>query len=234
MNRKSNKLYCFSPPIMIATFAIELVMAVYTVWRYKLDEVTRLVIALLVFLATFQAAEFMVCEGPVGGSLLWSRVGFVAITMLPALGIHLVYALVEAKKRALQLPAYGVAAGFGALFVGMSSAFSGQECLGNYVIFQVSPGLGGLYATYYYLSLAVALVLAWRFLRQAHAVRTRRALSGLMMGYAVFIVPTATANLLSPDTIRGVPSIMCGFAVLLAIMLMTMVLPGVAIKRNEA
>jgi hypothetical protein len=234
MKRDANKLYCFSPPIMIATFAIEFAMAVYTVWRYTLNEVTKLVVALLVFLALFQAAEFMVCEGPVGGSLLWSRVGFVAITMLPALGIHLVYALVGAKKRALQLPAYGVAAGFGALFVGMSSAFSGQECLGNYVIFQVAPGLGGLYATYYYVSLAVALTLAWRFMQKAHAANVRRALSGLMLGYAAFIVPTATVNLLSPDTIRGVPSIMCGFAVLLAIMLMTMVLPGVAIKRKEA
>ena len=65
------KLYCFSPPVMIATFVIEVSLAIYTLWRYKLNPVTRLTVALLVCLAIFQLAEYNVCEG----ALLLSGVG---------------------------------------------------------------------------------------------------------------------------------------------------------------
>ena len=48
MNKlKKLKLYCFSPPVMLATLAIELVLALYTFWRYKLNAVTRIAMALL-------------------------------------------------------------------------------------------------------------------------------------------------------------------------------------------
>lgn len=64
MNKfKKLKLYCFSPPVMLATLAIELVLALYTFWRYKLNAVTRIVMALLICLALFQWAEYNVCEG---------------------------------------------------------------------------------------------------------------------------------------------------------------------------
>ncbi|GEM_PF-4205541 len=41
-----------------------------------------------------------------------------------------------------------------------------------------------------------------------------------------FIVPTTAVNLINPATLAGIPSIMCGFAVLLAIILAGEVLPS--------
>ena len=132
------------------------------------------------------------------------------------------------------MPAYAAASGFTVFFIGTSGALSGHECLGNYVIFQVAPGMGGLFAAYYYIGLATTLYLAWRFMQQSKSEYVRRALTGLSMGYAAFIVPTATVNALSPDTIRGIPSIMCGFAAILAILLVLAVLPGGTEKRKIA
>ena len=87
---KADKLYCFSPPIMVATFILEVAFAIYTIARYKLTPVSRLAVAILIGLAVFQLAEFNVCEGAFGvDSLTWARIGHVAITLLPPLGIQL-------------------------------------------------------------------------------------------------------------------------------------------------
>ena len=50
---------------MLATLVIEIILALHTIWRYKLTPVTRIVVALLVCLALFQWAEYNVCEGTV-------------------------------------------------------------------------------------------------------------------------------------------------------------------------
>ena len=62
---------------MLATLAIEIILAIHTVWRYKLTPVTRIVVALLVCLALFQWAEYNVCEGTVlFDSLGWAKLGY--------------------------------------------------------------------------------------------------------------------------------------------------------------
>ena len=58
-----NKIGCFSPPVMIATFIIEICLALFTLFRYKRSLLTGLSIALFVFLALFQLAEYFVCGG---------------------------------------------------------------------------------------------------------------------------------------------------------------------------
>ena len=230
-SKRQTTLYCFSPPVMIATCVIEVGLALHTLWRYKMGAVSRLATLLLLFLATFQLAEFMVCRG-VGDGLLWSRVGFAAITTLPPLGLHLTYAVAGAKRRWLLWPAYLSGAAFLAFFSLIGRSIDGHACLGNYVIFQIAPGFGWLYGAYYYVWLIAALALGWRQLRCAEQRRKHRALAGLMFGYAIFLLPTTTVNFLKPETMAAIPSVMCGFAVLLALMLGFVVLPAAALKRK--
>ncbi len=233
MKRDTGKLFCFSPPVMIATFVIEIVLAIYVAMRYELNEVGRLAVVLLVALATFQLAEFSVC-GSTTGSVIWSRIGYVAITLLPPLSLHLTYALTEAKKRLLLVPAYASMVAFIVFFAVMPGAFSGYACLGNYVIFEVGNGAGGLFGAYYYILLAVTLILGWKFMRQAKDRKAKRALGGLMAGYALFIIPAVAADIVSPDVVRAMPSVMCGFAVILALSLVFVVLPnGLARKVKQ-
>lgn len=225
LKRESSRLFCFSPPVMIATFLIETVLAVYVIFRYKLHEIGRLAVLMLISLATFQLAEFSVC-GASMGTETWSRIGYVAIALLPPLGLHLTYAITKAKRRPLLAPAYISMVAFIAFFVLSPNAFDGYACLGNYVIFEVANGAGGLFGAYYYTWLAATLILGWKFIKRTKDPRTRRALGGVMAGYAVFIIPAVTANIVSPDVIRGMPSIMCGFAAILALLLVLVVLPN--------
>jgi len=71
-----------------------------------------------------------------------------------------------------------------------------------------------------------------KFYHTSRATEQKRAISGLIFGYLVFIVPTILVNLLSPNTVRGIPSIMCGFAVLLALTLGFVTLPATVAKKK--
>jgi len=224
------KLFCFSPPVMLATFALEICLAAYTIWKYKLNGVSRLVVAMFSLLAIFQLAEYMVCGGLGMSAEGWARVGYVAITLLPPLGLHLVYALAGKRDPLVTGLAYLASAGFMSYFLFGSSAFSGSQCLGNYVIFQITSAAALLYAVYYYGLLFAGIGLALRFAASAKP-KPKGALQAFVAGYVLFMLPTTTLNLLSPATIAGIPSIMCGFAVLLAVVMVFWVMPLVGRRR---
>src|SRR5215831_13167991 len=108
--QRNSTLYCFSPAIMVATFTIELILAAFVLIRHGTSRFGRTAAFILILLATFQFAEFRICTGPAAEAVFWSRVGFVAITLLPATGLYLV-SLVSQKPHFLKL-SYAVAAGF--------------------------------------------------------------------------------------------------------------------------
>lgn len=223
---KSDKLYCFSPPVMLATFVIEIAFAIYTIARYKLTPISRLAVMILVGLAVFQLAEYNVCEGAWGvDSLTWARIGYAAITILPPLGVHLATRIAGEKQRLLLAGAYGAAAVFAFIFLFVGHGMQSQQCLGNYVIFTIAPWAVGAYALYYYGLLLLAVGYAFRAAANLKESNKRYALYALALGFLAFIVPTTAANLIDHSTIAGIPSIMCGFAVILAVILTTVVVP---------
>ena len=213
---------------MLATLVIESVLAVYTIWRYRLNQVSRLVVLMLLGLLTFQLAEYHVCTAN-GGAVSWSRLGFIAITILPAVGIHLMHSLAGKKIGRLVYAIYAAMAAFMAFFL-TAHVFTGYQCTGNYVIFQFSSTVTGAYSVYYFGLLALGMILGWHWgnelAREGKKFRAKRqAVRGLIAGYLVFLVPVAVANTVRPQTQDGIPSIMCGFAVLLAFVMVGYILP---------
>jgi len=222
---------------MVATLIFETAAAIYMVWRYRMSVLARLIVTALVALAVFQLSEYYVCTGIAGHGVAWSRLGYVAISTLPPLGLHILHVLGGKKQRVLVATAYASMAGFIAYFLTYHNAFVGYQCTGNYVIFQIGFWPAIAYGVYYYgwLFTALAIGLHWlkdmkqhskKVLAQAQAIR------GLLIGYLVFLLPTAIANSVSPATRRGIPSIMCGFAVLFACMLAAYIAPRQLRKRS--
>lgn len=232
MARKTETFYCFSPPVMIATFIIEVLLLIYTLVRYRLSPLGRVVAATLACLALFQFAEYHVC-GPLMSNESWSRVGYVAITLLPALGIHMIHQIAGRGSRWLVGGAYASSIAFALVFGLSPSAFEGYVCAGNYAVFQLASPMGGLFFVYYYLWLIAGVLLALRWARAAKT-NIRRALYLQAIGYLSFMVPTGVVNALNPQTMDGIPSIMCGFAVLYAIVLAFGIVPLVLKRRDDA
>lgn len=213
---------CFSPLVMLVTFLIEFFLLFYVLYRYKLTPISRLVVATLACLGIFQLAEYMICGGLGFSGNEWVRLGYVAITLLPPLGLHLIATIAGRPSKKLVITAYASAA----LFIGYFLLAPGvklEECAPNYAIFHIGGLDTYIYAIYYYgwLLTAVGLASQWakQFPKKASALRWTA------IGYASFIVPTTIANIIDPSTIAGIPSIMCGFAILLAIVLVGRVLP---------
>ncbi len=208
---------------MLITFLLEFAMAFYVLWRYKLTTVTKIVVAMLFCLGVFQLAEYMICGGLGLGHAEWVQLGYVAITLLPALGIHLTATLAKKKARPLVFAAYATALGYVLYFIAYGAQVISSQCAPNYAIFDME-GQGYLfYGTYYFGWLLVTIALSTLWARQKP--KQAAALRWTVIGYSAFIVPVMIANMIDPATIRAIPSIMCGFAIILAIVLVWRVMP---------
>lgn len=218
---------------MLATFVIEIALAVYALWRFRSEKITKLIVAILVLLAVFQLAEYNVCTVAFGmDSLTWSRVGYMAISMLPALGIHAISAIAGKPNRILVGSAYVLAVGFGLFYLTVGHGITSSVCGGNYVIFETAPQATWLYGVYYYGFEIIATLLAFRYAARMKQPKLKKALYGLAIGYLLLLVPTTTVNILYPETYLAIPSVMCGFAVFLALILGLYVLPNTATVRK--
>jgi hypothetical protein len=231
MKKYSNKLFCFSPPVMIATFLIEIALAIYGLLRYKIRS-SYLVIIALVLLATFQLSEFAICGASSSANLVWTRIGYIAITMLPPLGLHIIYKLTKRKWDWLLGAAYLSGILFALLFGLNSHIFSGHMCTSNYAIFHLMKPYSDMYFVYYYGWLFVGLFLSY-FLGKNESAKIKRALEFQAVGYVSFLLPTGIVNAVNPETMNGIPSIMCGFAVIYAVILAFGILPLMSSKKTS-
>lgn len=213
---KTNTYYCFSPPVMIATVLIELGLAIYTILRLPKNRVTVLGTTLLVLLAVFQVAEFNICEdiGFVGS--IWAKVGFVAITFLPVVGLDMILSVARKRFIAIKILAYSTALLWSGMFL-FRNIMQSQFCGGNYIIFNLKPMFGGAYFVYYYLWIFIGSVIAIYYAKKEKR-NIRNVLYSIVIGYAAFTVPATIIWLLvDSGAAQGLPSIMCGFAVIMAL-----------------
>lgn len=224
---KKLALFCFSPPVMVATFLIEIILLLALVVRYKMNRITRLIALSLFALAFFQLAEYFVCGGLGVDAQTWSRLGFVAITTLPPLGLHIIYSIKKTPRMWPVWGSYALMAVWIGVFALSQTAFRSHECAGNYVVFNLQYHLSYFYSAYYYGILLLGIAAALHFAQQASG-RQKQALLGMIAGYLVFLLPTAVVNTINPATMAGIPSIMCGFAVVFALILFFYITPRVA------
>lgn len=216
----SDTLFCFSPPVMLATFIIEFSLAAYTFIRFHTTKFSRLAIATLIFLGLFQIAEYQICSGV--DPVFWSRIGFVAITLLPPLGIHLI-SLITGKYHYTRF-AYSLAVLYSFIFLFVPRAITGTVCGGNYVIFNTAQDLSWTYGIYYSGLLLLGL---WEIIEEMRVGNKNNfsLLAWLAVGYCSFMVPMGIVYSLSPAARHAIPSIMCGFAVTLAVLLSMIIVP---------
>lgn len=202
---------------MIVTILIELGLASWVLARYTLSSQRRVVVALLVALAGFQIAEYGVCSGA-EATLLWSRLGYILITLLPALGLHLIGLLSHRPARFVTRAVYVVAGGLALTLAVVPSTLNQAICTGNYTIFHLSEPFNAIWSLYYGLTLLTGL--AWALVSSSLASGHRKkALLWLSVGYASFMIPSIIIYYWQPTVRAGIPSIMCGFAVILALIL---------------
>lgn len=222
------RLACFTPMVMLATFLVESALAIYIAFRYSSNVFRTVVCVLILCLASFQLAEYQVCVGPTALALIWGKVGLTGITLLPALGMHLIGTVT--RKSPMVRVGYAIAGLYIATFLFMPGATGAPECQGNYVIIKISGGLYGLmYEAYYFIFVSLAILELTLRLTATNPPPdygfSRKLIAYTLAGYLSFTVPMAITGALSPELQKATPSIMCGFALMMAIILAARVAP---------
>jgi len=228
-NKKGLPFACFSPPVMVATFIFEIISMVYVLVKYKLNTRSKLISALLFNLAIFQIAEYNVCQNTLNAEIA-SRIGYASITLLPVLGLHLMAEISKSKLTKQIIGSYALAAAVATYFLIHPESFQSYECTGNYVIFQIGKYQAWIYSFYYFGIILGTMILGLKKRRTVNK-KDKKDISMLMLGYVVFILPVSILTVLHPDTRKAIPSILCGFAVLFAVILVTKVAPLALRKR---
>ncbi len=206
-----SRFFCFTPEVMLATFFMEMALAIYVFIHYRVAVFGRLVMATLVLLGLFQFAEYQVCAAT--NPLFWSRVGFSVITFLPVLGLHLI-SLVTKKDHFLKF-GYVLMLVYITIFLFVPKAITGAVCGGNYIIFNTAQELSWTYSVYYFGFLILGI---WEAMENMNK-ENGNLLKWMIAGYSSFMLPMGIVYSLSVEARQAIPSIMCGFALILAFIL---------------
>ena len=220
--KDKSTLRCFTPEVMVATVIVESAVALYVLLRYHTSLFGRIVVAILILLAFFQAAEYHICAG--ANMFLWAQIGFVAITFLPILGYHLIL-LIVGYNHLLKL-GYGLAFLFSLYFLFGPNTLTEPVCAGNYIIFNTAQNLAFLFTIYYFSFLFLGMGEALQWIYKLRTLSGKGgALFWMVIGYLSFIVPMVFIMSKFNLDISTVPSIMCGFAIIFALILGLKVAP---------
>lgn len=210
--------YCFTPAVSLGTFLIEFILAIYIVGRYKMTQFNRLAVILLLLLGLFQFAEYMMCK--TDQMQFWGEIGISAITLLPALGLHLI--TIMTRKSRLVPTGYFLATLI-IFSVHNMSFLNDFHCTDKFVVLQYGNPQNIIYTIYYFGFLLIGLKIMIQHIYSKK--KFAKELVWMILGYLSFILPTAFIYFFSRITFYAIPSIMCGFALIFAFILVFKVVP---------
>jgi len=210
---------------MLGTFVIETILGLHVMLTRK-GIIARLSVVLLFCLAAFQLCEYFVCVGSPTFRLDWTRFGLVCISFLPALGVDLAGLLT--RRTWLVFVGYAAALAFSVTFFLLPSASAAGSCLGNYILIAMpNSRFSELYMWYYFGFIVLGMSqLIWGMIYDKQISRPLYwARLWFVIGYLSFTVPMAVVAFMSPSARAGTPSLMCGFALSLAVIVALRVVP---------
>lgn len=212
----------YSPILALVTGLFETVAAFWTLTRPGRRHILRPVGLLLLFLAGYQFIEVVACATT--HSTLAARLAFTDIIWLPPLGAWLVVQLSAADNRGLRWAVIALFAIAAALVVcvfadpGFVTRTVCEVVFARYD--QPSPLYYYVYGVYYQAVLAAILVGAAVALARVEDVVQRRHLADVQIGMLGLLLPTVFTQALFTELDGSTtPSIMCHYALILALFL---------------
>jgi len=215
----------YSPILALATAAFEILVACWALVTLRSEERGRVVwttSVILLLLAGYQLAEVALCADVAAAGLL-PRLAFVIVTWLPPLGLLLIAHLHRPESRSVHGSCYGFLAAAAGIVVWIlldGSFATASVCNAVYARYTHAMPRFLIYSTFYWIGLAGMILFSGYGAVRSRDQRRRRQLKLLFVGTLAFVVPSIALSWLVPPTRGALPSILCHFAVLLAIALL--------------
>lgn len=224
----------YNPILSIATATLEIGAGTWALRGPGRKPIIHATAAILFLLAGYQIVEAVFCTGllPLSGSFL-PRLAFIVVAWLPPTGLLLAARLYPGQKRALYGYAYGMYLFCAALVLGIATDphfVTTSVCLIVFARYTNPTPLYQTYGLFYQTGLMGLLAISAWGVTICDERRQRLLLGQLMLGSIAFIFPSLVTVAVLPIADNALPSIMCHFALLLALFLIRLV----AIERRSA
>lgn len=215
----------YNPILSLATAALEIGAAVWALRGPGRRSIVIPASAILLLLAAYQVVEAVICTASFTATSIFSflpRLAFIVVAWLPPTGLWLTAKLYPGKKRPLQAYAtamYLVGAGL-VLAIATDVRFvSATVCEIVFARFTNPTPLYRAYGLFYQSGLFAMLLISAYGVTIASDTRQRLLLGQVLLGSIAFIFPSLVTVAVVPVAERALPSIMCHFALLLALFL---------------
>ena len=213
---------CFTPAISLSAAITEFTLATILLLFFKKTTLRNFFIVFIFMLGFYQFSEFMLCS--TSYILLWAKIGFITYTFLPGVFLHatlrflkgkpnlaLIYTIpLAASIAAFLIPGFIIDARCEYVFVSVTNIFAMASGFLENLPFMI-------YVGYYFGFLILSLFLITRNYsheknRMKKEIELIEIIGGLLM-----IVPTLILIVLLPYLKQRFPSVLCLFALFMAI-----------------
>jgi len=214
----------YSPIFAVFTGIMESLAAVFTFLSPGRKRILYPAGLLFLLLAGYQFAEVAVCANP--DNLLLSRLAFFDITWLPPVGLWLAYQAASPPRRGIGMisAVYFAAAAFLVTWIFLDpGCVTKSVCQLVIARYQHSAPFETVYGVFYQSGLMLLIFgTAAGMVSTADAI-SRKHLANLQVGVLGFVLPSLYIRILYSEPPGILPSVMCHFALLLAISLLVLV-----------
>jgi hypothetical protein len=218
----------YSPILAVVTAAFEILVAGWALAGHSKAEspgILRTTSAILLLLAGYQLAEVAICADVAVVGFL-PRLAFIIVTWLPPLGLLLIAQLRKPRSHALRgsaLTMLAAAAGI-VVWIAVDRSFaSASVCNAVYARYAHAMPRFLVYAWFYWLGLAGMILLSGHSAVTCQDTRRRQQLVQIFVGTTGFVALSMLTSWFVPPARGALPSIMCHFALLLAVCLACLV-----------
>ena len=206
---------CFAPYISLSTFVIEFLLAGFFLLKNPKDNLNRIIALISLLLGCYQLNEFLIC---ITGVSLFTKLAMITTAILPGLAIS--YALIISRKKIkfywhalIYTPAI-----FFIIMFAFSNFFKQSAICATVFIEYPVIGLLGKFFGLYYLLYFIVVIIFFYLISAKTKLEHEKILSNLgIVGIFIFTVPTFIFLLFLPALQIKFPSVLCEFALLLAI-----------------
>jgi hypothetical protein len=211
----------YSPILGMATAAFEVAVAIWALSGPGRKDIVRISSAVLLLLAGYQMTEVLICTSDPSYGFL-PRLAFIDVTWLPPFGLLLAARLFSPRSRFVTGTAYAMLAAAGGIMVWIAADpgfVTSSVCSTVFARYSHTLPRFLVYSSFYWLGLLGMVGFSAYGAKDAQDANARRLFSHLRTGSVGFIVPSLVVTWFVPTTQGALPSIMCHFALLLAIFL---------------
>lgn len=213
---------CYNPSVSLFTAIAEFALSGYMLFKYRLASTRYFFAAVLIVLGAYQFSEFMLCK--TNSPEAWATAGFVIYTFLPALGLHGTMTCLGRKTKpfflytfpiffvilALSYPNFILLSQCQTIFVTVHNALFQTGNLSQTLLFS-------FYSLYYAGFIIWSCILCLIVFKKEPNFNRKKVLLMFPIGVIFMTLPTYILMVMFPALNYRFPSVLCHFALLLAL-----------------